>query len=123
LKNVVLSLEDVPGVNKKYLREFEERINDDLDMPGALAVLWGLLRDDKANGKKKTVEKMDEVFGLDLFEKAEVEIPKEVLKLTEDREEARKAKDWGKSDSLRDEIGRLGFVVKDLKEGFVLEKN
>ena len=124
LKGLVLALEGSnEEINEEYLKKFEDRINDDLDMPGALAVLWGLLRDDDATGKVKTVKRMDEVFGLDLFEKPEVEVPEAVKKLAEERESARAEKDFGKSDELRDEILKFGFVVKDSKGGYVLKKN
>ena len=40
LRNVIAGIENKRGINKAYLKEFEARINDDLDMPGAVAVLW-----------------------------------------------------------------------------------
>ena len=123
LRNVCLGLENDGKSNEKYLEEFQERIDDDLDMPGALAVLWKLVRDEDASGKVGAVRKMDEVFGLDLLEREDVEIPADVLKLAEERGVARKDKDWGKSDMLRDEILKKGFVVKDKGEGFELEKD
>ena len=51
-----------------------------------------------------------------------LEIPKEVAALAEERQLARKAKDWAKSDELRDKIAALGFKVVDTKEGAKLEK-
>jgi len=123
LRNICLALESDGKTNKKYLVGFKERIDDDLDMPGALAVLWKLVRDEGAEGKVKSIEKMDEVFGLDLFEKKKIEVPEDVLKLAEERETAREKKDFGRSDKLRGEIKAKGWVVKDKKGGFVLEKN
>lgn len=123
LKRLVLSLEDDGKTNEEYLDEFRKEMDDDFNGPRAMAVLWKLVRDEKAKGKVGAIGKMDEVFGLGLLEKEEVEIPEEVLKLARGREIARKEKDWGKSDMLRDEIKVLGFVVKDRKDGFELEKN
>ena len=123
LKGLVLALKDDGQKNDDYLKKFEDKINDDLDMPGAFAVLWELLRDKEAVGKVRTIKKMDEVFGLDLFETVEVEVSEEVQKLAEERERARASKDFEKSDILRDKIKDLGFIVLDSKEGFVLKKD
>jgi cysteinyl-tRNA synthetase len=123
LKRLVLNLKDDGKINKKYLDEFKGEMDDDFNCPRAMAVLWKLVRDEKAKGKIGAIGKMDEVFGLGLLEKEEVEIPEEVLKLAKERDVARKDKDWGKSDLLRDRINGLGFVVKDKGEGFELSKN
>ncbi|MBT7102258.1 cysteine--tRNA ligase [archaeon] len=122
LRNVIAGIENRAGVNKKYLKEFEARINDDLDMPGALAVLWKLVRDEKAEGKIGTIKKMDQIFGLRLLETEEVVVPEDVIVIAEEREKARADKDWAKSDELRDEIAAKGWSVKDGKNGFELEK-
>jgi cysteinyl-tRNA synthetase len=122
LRNVIAGIENKAGMNKKYLKEFEARINDDLDMPGALAVLWKLIRDEDAEGKIGTIKKMDQVFGLRLLEVDRVEVPDDVREIAEEREKARAAKDWAKSDKLRDEIAAKGWSVKDGKDGFELEE-
>jgi len=97
------------------LEEFENAIADDLDTPKAIAVMWKLLRDENANGKIKTIEKMDQIFGLDLLEKREIKIPRNVQELLKQRQQAREKKDFKKADELRDEIEKLGFGVKDNK--------
>ena len=122
LRNVIGYLENKRGINKKYLKEFEERIDDDLDMPGAVAVLWKLVRDESAEGKVGTIKKMDKVFGLGLLEVEEVVVPGEVMTLSQGRVVARQDKDWGKADKLRDEILKMGWKVKDVGDGFELEK-
>ena len=123
LKNVVLSLVDDGKMNKKYLKEFDAKINDDLDMPGALAVLWNLVRNEKAEGKVGVIRKMDEVFGLKLLETEDLEIPLDIKKIAEERAKARDEKDWEKSDELRDKLAGMGWKIKDTKEGFELDKN
>jgi cysteinyl-tRNA synthetase len=115
--------EEYLKVNEKYLARFQERIDDDLDMPGALAVLWELVRDEDASGKLKSVEKMDEIFGLGLFEKGEVAVPKDIVALAEERALAREDEYWDKADDLREEILKKGFIIKDKKDGFSLRKN
>jgi len=122
LKNLISEIKDCEEINKKYLQEFESAMNDDLNTPNALQVLWKLVRDKKANGKIKTIEKMDEVFGLKLLEKEKIEIPVEVKELVKERENARKEKNWKKSDEIREKINKLGYVIEDTKEGSEVKK-
>ena len=122
LKNILSELKDDGKLNEKYLKDFEKAINDDLDMPKALQVLWKLVREEKAEGKYQTIKKMDEVFGLGLLKKEEVEIPKEILDLLKKREEARKKKDFKLSDEIRKKIKDKGFFVDDTYEGQRLRK-
>ena len=92
-------------------------MNNDLNTPKAIQVLWNLIKDKKAKSKIKTIKKMDEVFGLDLLKKEEIDISKEVQDLVKEREQARRNKDWKKSDELRDKISELGFSIDDTDEG------
>jgi cysteinyl-tRNA synthetase len=117
LKNIILDLKDDKKLNKKYLKDFQKAIDDDLNMPNALAVLWNLLRDRDAKGKINTIKEMDKVFGLDLLKKEEAEVSDEIKKLIEQREEARKKKDFKKADSIRDELSKKGVILEDTREG------
>lgn len=117
LKNIISELKDDGKVNKKYLKEFEDAMNDDLNTSRALQVLWKLVRDEKAEGKIKTIKKMDEVFGLNLLEKEEIKVPAEVKKLVEERENARRKKDWARADNLRKKIKGKGWIVEDVGDG------
>jgi cysteinyl-tRNA synthetase len=122
LKNICEKIADDGKENKKYLSEFSKAIEDDLNMPKALAVLWELVRDEKAEGKFQTIKKMDDVFGLKLFEKETIEIPKEIKSLAEERLSAKKNKDFKKSDELREKLKSAGWNIKDSKDGYELEK-
>lgn len=122
MKNLVSELKDDKKINKKYLSEFERAMDDDINTPAALQSVWNLLRDEKALGKFRTLKKMDKVFGLKLFEKEKFEIPAEILKLAEEREEARKNRDWKKADELREKISKLGFAVEDKEKGFSIRE-
>jgi len=122
LKNILSELEDDKTLNKKYLGEFKKEINDDLNTPNALQVLWRLIRDTKAKGKYQTIKEMDKVLGLKLLEKEKLNIPKEISELLKKRDEARKNKDWISSDKLREEIRRKGFEIFDSPEGSKLKK-
>jgi len=121
LKTIIEETKD-NSINKKYLEEFEKAINNDLDMPGALQVLWKLLRDKKAKGKLGTVKKMDEVLGLDLLKKEKIKIPKEIEELVQERNNARKKKNWEKADELRTKIKKLGYVINDTTKGSFVKK-
>lgn len=123
LKNICSNISDDKKINKKYLSEFEKAMNDDLNTPKALQVLWKLVRDKKAQGKYLTIKKIDEVFGLDLLEKEKVEIPEKIKKLIKEREDARKEKNWKKADNLRDKINKLGYQINDTEKGVVVKKN
>src|SRR3989338_5139914 len=122
LKNICETIKNDKKTNKKYLEEFEKAINDDLNMPKALVVLWNLLRDKKAEGKYETIKKMDKVFGLKLLEKEEVEIPFDVKALLEQRKHARENKNWKLSDEIRDKINEIGYIVSDTAEGPVVKR-
>lgn len=123
LKNIISGLKEDDKTNEKFLKEFEQKVNDDLDTPNALQVLWKLLRDEKAKGKFRTVEKMDEILGLDLFRKETVKIPKNVKELAERREKARREKDWEEADKIRDEIRKKGYSIEDTEDGPEIKKN
>ncbi|HUS49005.1 MAG TPA: cysteine--tRNA ligase [Candidatus Paceibacterota bacterium] len=122
LKNIISEIKDDKKINKDYLAEFEKAINNDLDMPSALAILWKLVRDKKAQGKIKAIKKIDEVFGLDLLKKEKISVPSEIKKLAEEREKARKGKDWKLADELREKIKTKGWKVDDTEEGHKIRK-
>ncbi len=121
LKNKIATINDSGADNqgKDYLTEFQKAIDDDLNMPNAIQVLQKLLKDEKVSGKSKLelIKKMDDIFGLKLLKKEKIKIPSEILKLVKEREEARKKKNWKKSDELRDKIKDLGYVVEDGENG------
>ena len=118
LKNNISEFKDDKKINDEYLKKFGGKINDDLNFPEAIQVLWKFVKDKNAKGKVKTIKKMDEVLGLNLFSKGKKEkIPQKVLDLVEKRKEAREKKNWKKADELRDNISELGYVVNDTSEG------
>lgn len=115
---------------KKYKERFIDAINDDLNIPVAMSVVWELARYEL---KSKKIADMlldfDRVLGLDLInsekylkEESNVEIPAEVKTLLEERKTARENKNWVLSDELRDKIKEHGYIVKDTKEGMTVEK-
>ncbi|MFA5934514.1 MAG: cysteine--tRNA ligase [Candidatus Paceibacterota bacterium] len=111
----------VGKVNEEWKEKFTSAINDDLNISQAIGILNEMLKSDISNEDKfATALDFDKVFGLkfdSIKDEVKVEIPEEVKKLVEEREEARKAKDWAKSDEIRAKIATLGYEVKDMKEG------
>jgi len=109
----------------EFEQKFMEAINDDLNTPKALAVLWQLLDADLSEAEKKyVVQKMDAVFGLNLVQEMgkKEDMPEEIMVLVHAREEARQAKDWTASDQFRDELLQKGYVVEDGAEGTRVRK-
>lgn len=112
-------------INDEKVNDFEERfhkaINDDLNMPAAMGVVWEVVRNEEKSPKlAELLIKIDTVLGLKIDEetmKFEQEIPQEILDLVEERKIARENKDWAKSDELRDLIQSKGYEIKDTKEG------
>jgi len=117
LKNLISETPNNGKINKRYLKEFENAMNDDLNTPRALQVLWKLIRDEKADGKIGTIKKMDEVFGLDLLKEEKIKIPAEIKKLVEERENCRRKKNWARADNLRKKIKIKGWSVEDVGDG------
>ena len=104
---------------QEYEDQFMDAINDDLNMPKALAVLWEVIRSDKSTSEKAaTVFKFDEVLGLSLGEARGIiqkkqEIPAEVKKLFEERGALREQKKYEEADKIRERIIEMGFKVED----------
>jgi len=117
LKNICREIDDDGKINEKYLEEFEKAMDDDFNFSKALQVLWKIVRDEKAEGKYQTIKKIDEVFGLKLLTKEKIKITKEIQKIIEEREKARKSKDWKKADELREALKNKGYYVNDTEHG------
>jgi cysteinyl-tRNA synthetase len=103
-----------------YMDRFVEQINDDLNMPRALAVTWDLVRSDlPPSSKKATLLEFDRVFGLRLagWQPAEVVVPEEVMALADQRQQARQEKRWQDADALRDQIRAAGYEIEDTPQG------
>jgi cysteinyl-tRNA synthetase len=122
LKNIVSDLKDDEEVNTKYLKNFRDAMDDDLNTPEALAVLWKLVRDKNAKGKVETIKEIEKTFELDLLKEEKIEIPNEVKKLIKEREEMRKKKNWEEADNLRRRIEKAGYSIDDTGEGTRVKK-
>ncbi len=110
---------------KEYEEKFLEAINDDLNMPVAMSVVWDLIKNPTKSKKlADLLEKFDEVLGFDLknYEKQEEDLPDEIKTLVIERNNARAEKNWAESDRIRDILIEKGYLVKDSKEGTIVEK-
>ena len=127
----------VDDVDEDIIKEYAERflayINDDMNMPGAMSVVWEIARNVKKSIKfADLLLKFDKVLGLDMknaenyllefkHEESE-ELPEEIKALVEERKQARAEKNWAKSDEIRDRIISLGYSIKDTKDGIIVKK-
>ena len=104
---------------QRYKERFLEKINDDLNMPKALALVWKLVKDKevKAEEKYALLLGFDKVLGLKLDEVEEVEVPQRILDLLARREKARQEKNFKKADEIRKQIEKMGFEIEDTKDG------
>lgn len=113
-------------VMEKYGADFIDAINDDLNTPKALAVLWSVVRDKdlKDSEKLHLIFKFDDVFGLGLVNIVEetVDVPEDIQKIVDERQDARKNKDFKKSDELRELLKEKGYSVDDSKDGIKVRK-
>ncbi len=109
----------------KYQKDFLEAINDDVNIPLALGILWNMLKEAPSAQIYDLVQKFDTVFGLRLDtvpQEEKTDAPAEVIEIAEKRLAARKNKNWAESDALRDQIAALGYIVIDKKDGYDLKK-
>jgi cysteinyl-tRNA synthetase len=110
----------------KYIANFTDQINDDLNVPRALAVAWEVLRGDLPPAiRRATLLKFDEVFGLRLalWRPTEEVAPAAVQALAAARAAARKGKAWAEADRLRGELAAAGWEMEDLADGFKLKRH
>lgn len=108
-----------------HYKNFTKEINDDLNTPKALAVMWDVVRNAVIDDYQILIllKEFDKILGLSLFKKEKKEkIPTEIIKLAEERLNARINKDWKKSDELRDKINSLGYIIGDTKKGYEIKK-
>lgn len=112
-------------VDQKYMNLFVEKIEDDFNIPQALAVMWDMLKDEKLPEKVRFVTTLDfdRVLGLDLDKKVQANsikasLPEEAEELLKERKLARENKDWAKADELRDRLRtEFSITVKDTSDG------
>jgi cysteinyl-tRNA synthetase len=121
---LVAGLDPETSVNIEFKNKFNQAINDDLNMPRAMAVIQEMLKSKISNAQKySTILDFDRVLGLQLNQLDQAQaLPEAVQKLVEARQQARQAKDFASSDQLRAEIEALGYQVQDTKDDMKVVK-
>ena len=123
-------LEGTANVEEEQIKQYEEKfleaINDNLNMPVAMSVIWDIIKNpNKSKQLAKLLLKFDEVLGFNLkdYERKENIIPQEIIDLAEERQKARDNKNWQESDRIREKILSKGYQIKDTNQGYELTKN
>jgi cysteinyl-tRNA synthetase len=110
------------AVVSEFLSDFEDAINDDLNIPKALGIAWNAVRYGKKSQQIfELLTRMNKIFGFDLdkskAENNEPEVAPEIQALVDERQQARKDKNWKRSDDIRDELKAKGIVIEDTAAG------
>lgn len=117
-------------INEEYRVRFHTAINDDLDTPKAIALMWEIVKDTSLTPGEKvaTLKEFDSVLDIGLSDEVsdvarelgivgKDEIPEEVQDLLNQREVARTTHNWDESDRLREAINLKGYIVEDTPQG------
>lgn len=113
------------NIISKYEEQFLDAINDDMNMPVAISIVWEIAKEkEKSNDFYELIKKFDSVLSLDLDknDKEDINIPEDIKLILNERKDARENKNFAKSDELRDKLKELGYIVKDTKDGQIIEK-
>lgn len=115
----------IGNIDQNFKNQFQSKIQDDINLPQALAVFHEIIKSDLHDADKlATLYDCDQVLGLGLetYTQSSIEIPEEIINLAEKRTIARAERNWELSDQLRDEIERLGYQVSDVDGEQKIEK-
>lgn len=113
-----------PKPDSEYQTAFEALVNDDLNTPQAIALVWEMVKDTGLSPAVRyaTLLSFDHILGLGLKEYKPEQPPKEIKILVQKRQQARKNKDWNTADAIRKEIEDKGFSVLDTSAGPHIQK-
>jgi cysteinyl-tRNA synthetase len=120
LRNAYYEWSEAGNVDEAFIEQYTAQINEDLNMPRALAVVWELVKSDLSSATKKaTFNIFDQILGLGLeqWRPSQQVVPDTILNLIEQRILARKEKRWKDADAIRNQIHQAGFEIEDTPEG------
>jgi cysteinyl-tRNA synthetase len=137
IENFLVDLESVRGGNVSNLkikeligeaeRSFREGMDDDLNISIALSAIFELIKELNKITKEETISEGDKEQIMNFFKKIDSvlailpqrkkELPEEIMKMIEEREEARRKRDFEKADRIREELRKMGIILEDTKEG------
>lgn len=111
---------------ERYNNKFKEALSNDLNTSTALTILFDVVKSDITNNTKlKLIESFDQILSLDLlkFEKKPIdeELKQYIESKIEQRNQAKKDKDYSLADQIRDELKNKGIIIKDTREGTTYE--
>jgi len=111
---------------EKYRQEFLDAINDNLNTPLAIGVLFSMIKNEpKSKSIFDLAMQFDRVFGVNLdavVDEVVEDIPEEIKELAELRWSAKQSRDWAQADKYREEILAKGYAILDSKDGYKIEK-
>lgn len=116
LLDFVAKLPNSSEISNKYEGKFMEALENDLNMPRAIAVLWELIRSDESDSKKiGTIKLMDEILGLNIIENSKkiADVSENVKKLSNERDKLRAQKKYLLADQIRVKIEKMGYIIED----------
>ncbi len=124
LKNKTRNLGDKSDSTntEKYIKEFKLALSDDLNTSSAITILYDVLKSDLDNSQKRyLVSEFDKVLSLDLLSDDKNTIDNKLIKYIEEkineRNDAKKNKDFALADSIRNELLEKGITLLDTREG------
>jgi len=117
---------------QSYENKFDAAMDDDMNTADALGAIFEMVKDtnmsvvqgsskETARAALKSLEAVCDVIGL--LTKKEDELPEEIARMVQERAEARKNKNWARSDELRDLITKAGYILEDTKQGQKVRKD
>ncbi|MEK7163874.1 MAG: cysteine--tRNA ligase [Patescibacteria group bacterium] len=110
-------LKKIDGFRNKFL----ERVNNDLNFPMGLAVVWEMIKSNIPDyDKLELLLDWDSILGLDLANVSVVEIPEQIKQMSTIRESLRREGKFVEADELRMQIEQKGYLIKDTANGTVI---
>jgi cysteinyl-tRNA synthetase len=120
----VLSEENLSKI-RKFQEKFKEKINDDLNMPQALSVVWELLKSNiPSYDKYDLLMDFDQVLGLSLGREwgDKIKVSPKIKELMQKRDKLREERKWKEADEIRKEVLKMGYVLEDTEEETAVKK-
>jgi cysteinyl-tRNA synthetase len=121
--------------NEKYIAKFTTYMNDDLDTPRAIALMWEIVKDTTLENSEKvaTLKEMDSVLDIGLSDDKDTitrelgiiasdALPDDIQKLLDERDIARTVHNWSEADRIRETLNYKGYVVEDTPQGQKISK-
>lgn len=117
---------------KNYEKRFDDAMDDDMNTADALGAIFELVKDSNVSlsnnasreAASAALTSLEAICGvLGILSKKEEDLPAEIAAMVQERAEARKNKNWAKSDELRDRIVKAGYILEDTKQGQKVRKN